>query len=78
MFTNGMRNRGLTAISNLGGGNCVFMSLAQVVFGDAARFDFMRYMIVHRLRRFPKQYQGDINNFGGYCNNMAVYGKAAS
>ena len=78
MFTNGMRNRGLTAISNLGGGNCVFMSLAHVVFGDAAKFKFMRYMIVHRLRRFPKQYQGEIINFPMYCNSMAVNGKAAS
>ena len=51
-----MQNRGLTPINNLGGGNCVFMSLAHVVFGDAAKFEFMRYMIVHRLLRFPKQY----------------------
>jgi len=78
IFIDGMRNRGLTPISNLGGGNCVFMSLAHVVFGDAARFKFMRYMIVHRLRRFPKQYQGDISNFPMYCNSMAVNGKAAS
>ena len=35
-------------------------------------------MIVHRLRRFPKQYQGDIINFSMYCNSMAVNGKAAS
>jgi len=35
-------------------------------------------MIVHRLRRFPKQYQGDINNFEVYCNSMAVNGKPAS
>ena len=78
LFIHGMHSRGLTPINNSGGGNCVLMSLAQVVFGDASRFDFMRYMIVHRLRRFPKQYQGDINNFEGYCNSMAVYGKAAS
>jgi hypothetical protein len=78
IFTNGMLGRGLTPISNLGGGNCVFMSLAHVVFGDAARFEFMRNMIVHRLRRFPKHYQGDINNFEVYCNNMAVHGKHAS
>ena len=56
IFIKGMRNRGLYPIKNLGGGNCVFMSLAKVVFGDAARFEFMRDMIVHRLRRFPKQY----------------------
>ena len=78
LFKNGMRNRGLAPISNLGGGNCVFMSLAHVVFGDATKFKFMRYMIVHRLRRFPKQYQGDIRNFPMYCNSMAVNRKAAS
>jgi len=78
IFIDGMRNRGLTPISNSGGGNCVFMSLAHVVFGDATKFKFMRYMIVHRLRRFPKQYQGDINKFEVYCNSMAVHGKAAS
>ena len=72
-----MQNRGLIPINNLGGGNCVFMSLAHVVFGDAARFKFMRYMIVHRLRRFPKQYQGSIQNFEAYCFSMAVDGKAA-
>jgi len=55
-FIEGMQNQGLTPIENLGGGNCVFMSLAEIVFGDASRFDIMRYMIVHRLRRFPKQY----------------------
>ena len=73
-----MQSRGLTPINNLGGGNCVFMSLAQVVFGDATKFKYMRYMIVHRLRRFPKQYQGSINNFEVYCNSMAVNGKPAS
>jgi hypothetical protein len=73
-----MQNRGLTPISNLGGGNCVFMSLAHVVFGDATKFKFMRYMIVHRLRRFPKQYQGQIKNFEVYCNSMAVNKKPAS
>ena len=65
-------------MNNLGGGNCVFMSLAHVVFGDAVRFKFMRDMIVHRLRRFTKQYQGDIKNFSMYCNSMAVNGKPAS
>jgi len=73
-----MQNRGLTPISNLGGGNCVFMSLAQVVFGDASKFEFMRNMIVHRLRRFPKQYQGEITNFPLYCQNMSINGKPAS
>jgi len=73
-----MRNRGLTPLNNFGGGNCVFMSLSHVVFGDATKFDFMRYMIVHRLRRFPKQYQGSIDNFEVYCNSMAVNRKPAS
>jgi hypothetical protein len=73
-----MRNRGVTPINNLGGGNCVFMSLAHVVFGDAGKFEFMRYMIVHRLRRFPKQYYGKIHNFSVYCNNMILNGKPAS
>jgi len=36
LFINGMQNRGLTPINNLGVGNCVFMSLAHVVFGDAS------------------------------------------
>ena len=35
-------------------------------------------MIVHRLRRFPKQCQGDINNFEVYCDSMAINGKPAS
>ena len=78
MFINGMRDRGLTPINNLGGGNCVFMSLARVVFGDATKFKFLRNMIVHRLRRFPKQYQGSIKNFEVHCNSMAVNGKPAS
>jgi hypothetical protein len=78
IFINGLRSRGLTPVNNLGGGNCVFMSLAHVVFGDATQFRFMRYMIVHRLRRFPKQYQGNINNFSDYCFSMAVNGNPAS
>ena len=52
-FIDRMLNKGLTPASNEGGGNCVFMSLAQIVFGDVTRFEFMRYMIVHRLRSFP-------------------------
>jgi len=55
-FIEGMKKQGLYPVENLGSGNCVFMSLAHVVFGDASQFDFMRYMIVHRLRRFPSQY----------------------
>jgi len=77
-FITGMQNRGLTPVENLGGGNCVFMSLAEIVFGDASQFDFMRYMIVHRLRSFPKKYQGNLINFSDYCNSMAISGKAAS
>jgi len=73
-----MQSRGLTPINNLGGGNCVFMSLAHVVFGDASKFELMRYFIVHRLRRFPKQYQGHIHNFEVYCTNMTTDGKPAS
>jgi len=41
-FINGMQNKGLTPVENLGGGNCVYMSLAERVFGDASKFDFMR------------------------------------
>jgi len=55
-FIEGMQNQGLTPVENSGGGNCVFMALAEIVFGDASQFDFMRHMIVHRLRRFHKQY----------------------
>jgi len=36
-FKRGLKIRGLTPISNLGGGNCVFMSLAQAVFGDVTK-----------------------------------------
>ena len=57
-FKNGILNEGLTPINNDGGGNCVFISLALIVYGDAAKFKFMRYMIVHRLRSFPNKYQG--------------------
>jgi hypothetical protein len=35
-FTHGMLSRGLTPIHNVGGGNCVFISLAQIVVGDTA------------------------------------------
>ena len=57
-FKNDILNEGLTPINNDGGGNCVFISLALIVYGDAAKFKFMRYMIVHRLRSFPNKYQG--------------------
>jgi len=41
-FISGMLSRGLIPIENRGGGNCVFISLAQIVMGDSAKFDFMR------------------------------------
>ena len=71
-------SRGFTPVDNEGGGNCVFMSLAELVFGDADRFEFIRYMIVHRLRSFPEKYFTDMTNFEDYCNNMAAYSKPAS
>ena len=70
--------RGLTPINNPGGGNCVFMSLALQVFGDAATFKFMRYMIAHRLKSFPAKYRGKIKNFSSYCNTMALNNQPAS
>ena len=51
-FINGMLNRGLTPIHNVGDGNCVFISLSQIVLGDTAKFQFMRQIIVHWLRNF--------------------------
>jgi len=72
-----MLGRGLTPVYNRGDGNCVFISLAQIVFGDSAKFEFMRYMIVHRLNKFPKKYQSKHTKFPDYCNSMAVNGKAA-
>ena len=57
-FENGILNEGFTPIDNEGGGNCMFISLALIVFGDAGKSEFMRYMIVHRMRNFPKKYQG--------------------
>ena len=77
-FLSGMQNRGLVPVENVGGGNCVFISLAELVFGDASRFEFMRYMIVHRLRCFPRKYFKKTTNFQDYCNNMLILGKAAS
>ena len=35
-------------------------------------------MIVHRLRSFPKKYQGQLSNFSDYCDNMSKNGEAAS
>ena len=71
-------NRGFTPVDNLGGGNCVFISLAELVFGDANRFELMRYMIVHRLRSFPEKYFKNTTEFPNYCNNMLIPGKPAS
>ena len=77
-FLNGIVDRGLIPVDNLGGGNCVFISLAELVFGDANRFELIRYMIVHRLRSFPKKYFQDTTGFENYCNNMLIPGKPAS
>jgi len=38
----GMLSRGLIPINNVGDGNCIFISLAQIVMKDSAKFDFMR------------------------------------
>ena len=57
-FKNNILNDGFAPINNDGGGNCMFISLALIVFGDAAKSEFMRYMIVHRMKNFPKKYQG--------------------
>ena len=48
-----MLSRGLTPVGNVGDGNCVFISLAQIILGDAAKFEFVRYMVVDWLRTFP-------------------------
>ena len=58
-----MLSRRLTPVDNDGDGNCVFISLAQIVLGDPMKFEFMRNMIVHRLRGFPEKYQGKIHEF---------------
>jgi len=42
IFISGMESRGLIPIENCGDGNCVFISLANIVLGDSAKFDFMR------------------------------------
>jgi len=55
-FIGGMLRRGHTPINNIGDGNCVFISLAQIVVGDTAKFQFMRQMIVRRLRNFQTKY----------------------
>jgi hypothetical protein len=42
IFISGMESRGFIPIENCGDGNCVFISLAEIVMGDSAKFDFMR------------------------------------
>ena len=69
-----MQSRGLTPVYNAGDGNCVFISLAQIVFGDPTKFAFMRYMIIHRLKSFPKKY----HKFPNYYNSMAINNRPAS
>ena len=69
-----MLSRGLTPVDNDGDGNCVFISLAQIVFGDPMKFKFMRNMIVHRLSSFPEKY----HKFEDYCDNMSKNNEAAS
>jgi len=74
-----MLRRGYTPIHNVGDGNCVFISLAQIVVGDTAKFQFMRQIIVQRLRNFQTKYDdGYINNFRDYCDVMDINGRAAS
>jgi hypothetical protein len=74
-----MLYRGYTPIHNAGDGNCVFISLAQIVVRDTAKFQFMRQMIVRRLRNFQTKYDdGQINNFRDYCDIMDMNGRAAS
>jgi hypothetical protein len=76
-FIRNMLRRGLTPVANRGGGNCVFISLAQIVLGDSAKFEFMRYMIVHRLNKFPQKYKSRKNNLSDYCDGMIVNGNPA-
>ena len=70
-----LKNRGLIPVDNAGDGNCVFMSLAYIVLGDASKFEIIRYMIVYWLRNFPEKYQ-DIQD--KYCDSMIVSGTAAT
>jgi hypothetical protein len=73
-FLDGMRNRGLTPVENVGDGNCVFIALAELVFGDASKFEFMRYMIVHRLQTSPQKYFHPTtpSPLSTYCHNMLI------
>ena len=78
LFIDGMLSRGLNPVDNFGDGNCVFMSLAHIVFGDPMKFKFMRNMIVHRLRNFPEKYRGKTHEFEDYCDSMSKNNMAAS
>ena len=73
-----MQSRGLIPVDNVGDGNCVFMSLAQIVLGDSAKFEFIRYMVVQWLKTFPRKYNGGQNEFSDYCENMAMNGIKAT
>ena len=70
----GMASRGYIPVANGGRGDCVFISLAQIVLGDPAKFAFIRYMIMQRIKSFPKKY----HKSNEYCENMAVKGTAAT
>jgi hypothetical protein len=73
-----MLSREITPVDNIGDGNCVFISLAQIVLGDATQFEFIRHMIVTWLRNFPSKYKNKIHNLPDYCNTLAVNKKPAS
>ena len=73
-----MLSQGLTPIDNVGDGNCIFTSLAKIVLGDAAKYEFIRYMIVHRLKSFPEKYEGNKSCFSAYCDSMIMNGRPAT
>jgi hypothetical protein len=69
-----MLRRGITPVYNLGDGNCVFISLAQLFFQDSSKCDFTRFMISHRLHQFPNKYHATKT----YCTNMLIGKKPAT
>ena len=73
-----MLSRGLIPINNIGDGNCVFISLSQILLGDTDKFEFMRYMIVYWLKSFPDKYKYSHKKNKEYCNVMAMNGRAAN
>jgi hypothetical protein len=77
-FLKTIQNRSLTPVDNKGRGNCVFISLSELVFGEGSKFELIRYMIVHRMRSFPEKYFKNGAGFEDYCNNMLIPGKPAS